>query len=117
MTFEVAQERCLLSPFNLSSEEPERMRIAKQNGQHLLVVEVRNIGSGLKTIRQFASRDNGSTFEQIGADVTGEKPDAIAVGGFFIVSYSTSNAVKTRRVGSAFSKLSESTENRRDWRW
>ena len=110
VTFEVAQERCLLLSIELATYEPERLRIAKGNGQHLAIVELRNISTGARTLRQYASRDNGATFDLIGDAISGENPDVVAVGGFFVVSYSVSNVVKSRRVGSAFSSLSETQE-------
>jgi len=110
VNWEVAQERCLLTSIDLATYEPERMRISYFNGQYLLIVELRNIGTGDHTINQYASRDDGATFEPIGSAFPGQYPDVTEVGGFFVVSYSESSAPYSRRIGSAFSKLNEADE-------
>jgi len=110
VTFEIAQNQCLLTSIDLATSEPERMRVAHFNGQYLLIVELRNIGTGDREIYQFASRDDGATFEPIGGAFPGQYPDLVEVGGFFILSYSVSSVPYSRRVGSAFSSLNESEE-------
>lgn len=110
VNFEVAQERCLLTSIDLSDYEPERMRVAYFNGQYLLVIELREIATGDYTINQYASRDDGATFEPIGVAFDGRYPDVTEVGGFLVVSYSNASVPYSRRVGSAFSRLDEADE-------
>lgn len=112
VSFELAQARSLIPAITLgtsvtSEYEPEGLHVAYANGQHLMILELRQGSTGTRFLRQYASRDGGNNFEVIGEDIEGQQADLVSVGGFFIMSYNESSVVYTRRVGSAFNKLSD----------
>ena len=111
----VVMGRRILST-EVGDADMNQMKARYGNGQILMLIAWDNATSGDQTHNQYASSDNGASFDLVEADFeTAASPDegsdhpaivALSGGGFLVVTHENGSQYNERKIGSAYVKLS-----------